>query len=90
MKKILTYENGLVALMALVFGCLFFDRLALNFLIPYVAKDLSLSDTQIGLLAGALSLAWAFSSYFSTAWAEANAKKKTVFLVAVGVFLCVR
>lgn len=89
MKKILTYENGLVALMALVFGCLFFDRLALNFLIPYVAKDLSLNDTQIGLLAGALSLAWAFSSYFSTAWAEANAKKKTVFLVAVGVFsLC--
>lgn len=88
-KGLFTYENGIVALMALTFGCLFFDRLALNFLIPYVAKDLQLSDTQIGLLAGALSLAWAFSSYFSTAWAETNNKKKIVFITAVITFsLC--
>ena len=88
-KGFFTYENGLVALMALVFGCLFFDRLALNFLIPYVAKDLDLSDTQIGLLAGALSLAWAFSSYFSTAWAESKNRKKLVFISAVIIFsLC--
>lgn len=89
MKKIFSYENGLVALMSLVFGWLFFDRLALNFLIPFVVKDISLSDTQIGLLAGVLSLAWAFSSYFSTAWAETNNKKKLVFVAAVVVFsLC--
>lgn len=88
-NKLFNYENGIVALMALTFGCLFFDRLALNFLIPYVAKDLNLSDTQIGLLAGALSLAWALSSYFTTAWAEANNKKKLVFLAAVITFsLC--
>lgn len=85
-KNFFNYENGIVALMALTFGCLFFDRLALNFLIPYVAKDLQLSDTQIGLLAGALSLAWAFSSYFSTAWAEAKNRKKLVFIVGVIVF----
>jgi MFS family permease len=85
-KGLLTYENGIVLLMALTFGCLFFDRLALNFLMPYVAKDLNLNNTQIGLLAGALSLAWAFSSFFSTAWAEANNKKKAVFVVAVFVF----
>jgi MFS family permease len=81
-----TYENGIVLLMALTFGCLFFDRLALNFLMPYVAKDLQLNNTQIGLLAGGLSLAWAFSSFFSTAWAETNNKKKAVFLIAVFVF----
>lgn len=85
-KTLFNYENGIVVLMALTFGCLFFDRLALNFLMPYVAKDLSLSNTQIGLLAGALSLAWAFSSFFSTAWAETNNKKKIVFIVAVFVF----
>jgi MFS family permease len=85
-KGLFTYENGIVLLMALTFGCLFFDRLALNFLMPFVSKDLNLSNTQIGLLAGALSLAWAFSSFISTAWAETNNKKKMVFVIAVFVF----
>ncbi len=85
-KGIFSYENGIVLLMALTFGCLFFDRLALNFLMPYVAKDLQLNNTQIGLLAGGLSLAWAFSSFFSTAWAETNNKKKLVFIIAVFTF----
>ncbi len=85
-NKLFSYENGIVLLMALTFGCLFFDRLALNFLMPYVSKDLNLSNTQIGLLAGALSLAWAFSSFFTTAWAETNNKKKIVFIIAVFVF----
>ena len=86
MKKIFTYENGIVTLMALTFGCLFFDRLALNFLMPYVSKDLQLNNTQIGLLAGGLSLAWALSSFFTTSWAEARNKKKIVFVIAVVVF----
>ena len=76
MKKIFTYENGIVTLMALVFGCLFFDRLALNYLIPYVAKDLALNNTQIGLLAAGLSLAWAASSYYTTAWSDSRNKNK--------------
>lgn len=85
-KGIFTYENRIVLLMALTFGCLFFDRLALNFLMPFVSKDLNLNNTQIGILAGVLSLAWAFSSFFTTAWAETNNKKKVVFIVAVFVF----
>lgn len=88
-ERLFTYENGLVALMALVFGCLFFDRLALNFLMPFVSKDLNLSDTQIGLLAAGLSLAWAVSGYFVTAWAETNNLKKSVYVVSVVLFsLC--
>jgi MFS family permease len=85
-KGLFNYENRLVLIMALTFGCLFFDRLALNFLMPFVSKELNLSNTQIGILAGALSLAWAFSSFFTTAWAEINNKKKVVFIVAVFVF----
>jgi MFS family permease len=50
---------------------------------------LQLNNTHLGLLAGALSLAWAFSSFFSTAWAETHNKKKLVFIVAVFTFsLC--
>ncbi|MEA5460999.1 MFS transporter [Arcicella sp. LKC2W] len=85
-KGFFSYENGIVLLMALTFGCLFFDRLALNFLMPFVAKDLNLNNTQVGLLAGGLSLTWAFSSFFSTAWAETNNKKKLVFIIAVFTF----
>ena len=85
-SKLLSYENGIVALMAFTFGCLFFDRLALNFIVPFVAKDLHLSNTQIGLLAAGLSLTWAFSSYFTTAWSEANNKNKLTFVGAVFLF----
>ena len=86
MKKIFTYENGIVSLMSLTFGVLFFDRLALNYLVPYVAKDLSLNNLQIGLLAAGLSLAWAFSSYFTTAWSETRNKNKITFIVAIFIF----
>ena len=86
MKKIFSSENEIVTFMALVFGALFFDRLALNYLVPYVAKDLSLNNTQIGLLAAGLSLAWAFSSYFTTAWSEAKNRNKMIFVLAVVLF----
>ena len=86
MKKLFTYENGVVALMAFTFGALFFDRLALNFLIPFVTEDLLLNNTQIGLLAGGLSLAWAFSSYFTTAWADSRNRNKLTFIAAVFIF----
>jgi MFS family permease len=86
MKKIFSYENGLVGLMALTFGVLFFDRLALNYLVPYVSKDLDLNNLQIGLLAAGLSLTWAFSSYFTTAWSESRNKNKITFIVAIIIF----
>ncbi|MFI1744160.1 MULTISPECIES: MFS transporter [Thalassobellus] len=86
MKKLFTYENGIVTLMSLVFGCLFFDRLALNYLIPYVAKDLALNNTQIGLLAAGLSLAWAASSYYTTAWSDSRNKNKATFIIAIFIF----
>lgn len=86
MKKFFSYENGIVSLMALTFGVLFFDRLALNYLVPYVAKDLQLNNTQIGLLAAGLSLAWAFSSYFTTAWSESRNKNKITFILAIIIF----
>ena len=85
-KGLFTYENGIVALMAFTFGALFFDRLALNYLVPYVAKDLSLNNTQIGLLAAGLSLAWALSSYYTTAWSEANNRNKFTFILAIAIF----
>ncbi len=85
-KGIFTYENGIVTLMALTFGALFFDRLAIVHLGSYVAEGLSLNNTQLGILASGLALAWAFSSYFTTVWSEKHNRNKVVFLLAVILF----
>ncbi|MDB5685201.1 MAG: major facilitator superfamily protein [Sphingomonas bacterium] len=57
------YQTVLVALLSLNFGIVFFDRNALNFLMPFVQPDLQLNNVQIGMLAGALSLTWAVAAF---------------------------
>ena len=57
------YQVLLVALLSLNFGIVFFDRNALNFLMPFTQPDLRLSNTQVGILAGALSLTWALAAF---------------------------
>lgn len=89
MKNLFTYENKLLVLMSVTFGFVFFDRMAVAFLSPFIVKDLGINNTQIGLLLSGLSVTWALSGYFLTAWAEANDKKKIVFVVSVILFsLC--
>ncbi len=85
-KRFFTYENGVVSLMALTFGALFFDRLAPVYLAPYLKQDLLLNNTQLGILAGGLALAWALSSYFITAWSENRNRNKLTFIAAVVIF----
>src|SRR5215471_3800410 len=62
-KKIFSYENKLLFLLTFTFGFVLFDRMALNFLVPFFDKELGLNNTQIGLLASLLALGWAISGY---------------------------
>ena len=78
------YQVMLVLLLSLNFGVLFFDRNALNFLMPYVQPDLKLSFSQVGLLSSALSFTWALSGLFIGAWSDRAGKKK-VFIVIAGL-----
>ena len=57
------YQIVLVTLLSLNFGIVFFDRNALNFLMPFVQPDLGINNTQIGMLAGALSFTWALAAF---------------------------
>ena len=66
--KSASYQITMVLLLSINFGVLFFDRQALNFLMPFVKPDLKLSDTQQGMLSSALSLTWALSGIFIGAW----------------------
>lgn len=42
-------------------GFVFFDRLAINYLVPFIQKDFALTNTQIGLIGSALAITWAIS-----------------------------
>lgn len=81
-----SYENRLLFVLSLSFGFVFFDRNAMSFLAPFVATDLSLSNTQIGLLVSALSLTWALSGYLLGARSDRSGRRKPYLLVAVIVF----
>ena len=78
------YQSLLVALLSLNFGILFFDRNALNFLMPFVKPDLGLTNTQVGLTASALSLSWAIAALVVGTAADRSGKRKA-FLIACTV-----
>lgn len=84
-----TPENRAVVLLSLAFGFVFFDRNALNFLTPFFAPEMGLSNTQIGLLSSGLSLTWAVSGFLLGLWADASGRRKQALVAAVLVFsLC--
>ncbi|WP_249673924.1 MFS transporter [Pseudomonas abieticivorans] len=80
------YENRLLFVLSLSFGFVFFDRNAMSFLAPFVAQDLALSNTQIGLLVSALSLTWALSGYVLGAQSDRSGRRKPYLLAAVMIF----
>ena len=83
------YQVLLVTLLSLNFGILFFDRNALNFVMPFVKPDLGLTNTQVGLTASALSFAWAIAALFVGAAADRSGRRKTYLVAATVAFsLC--
>src|SRR3954447_24284233 len=83
------YQVLLVGLLSLNFGILFFDRNALNFLMPFVQPDLGLSNSQVGMLASALSLTWAISAFVVGRFSDRTGKRKSIIVAATLAFsLC--
>lgn len=83
------YQMLLVLLLSLNFGIVFFDRQALNVLMPFVQPDLQLSNTQIGLLAGGLSFSWAIAAFFVGRLSDTLGKRKILLVIAtIGFSLC--
>ena len=88
-KRSAGYQVMLVGLLSLNFGILFFDRNALNFLMPYVQPDLRLSNLEVGLLASALSLTWAVSGFLVGRFSDRTGQRRTIIIVATIAFcLC--
>ncbi|WP_076858311.1 MFS transporter [Bradyrhizobium mercantei] len=85
-SRIFSYENSVMVLLGLAFGFVFFDRLALNFLAPFVVPELQLSNTQLGALAAALGLTWAISGYVVGALSDYLGNRKSLLVAAILVF----
>lgn len=83
------YQVWVTALLSLNFGILFFDRNALNFLMPFVQPDLQLSNTQVGMFSSALSLTWALSGLLVGRISDKLGSRKPVVVIATIAFcLC--
>jgi len=80
------YQALLVTLLCLNFGILFFDRNALNFLMPFVQPELGLSYTQVGMLGSALSLTWAIAAIFVGWLSDKLARRKIIIIVSTVIF----
>jgi predicted MFS family arabinose efflux permease len=85
-SRVFSYETGVLFLLCLTFGFVFFDRNAAGYLIPFIAPELKLNNTQIGLLGSALSITWALSAYFFGAWSDRLGIRKPFLLVSVFSF----
>ena len=60
-----SYENVLLCVLFLTFGFVFFDRLALSFLFPFMEQELQLSNSHLGMLSSVLALAWRYPARWS-------------------------
>ena len=80
------YETRLIWVLGITFGFVFLDRNAASFLMPFIAADLQLNNSQIGLIASALSLSWALAAFFGGAFSDRSTHRKTLLLIAVVAF----
>ncbi len=85
-RKVFSYENGLLLILGLAFGLVFFDRQAASILAPFIKTDLGLTNTQIGLLTSVLALSWALSAYVISRWSDAVGRRKPFLIAFVIVF----
>ena len=84
--RCLTYENGVLLLLAFTFGVAFFDRNSINFLNPYIIKDLGLSNFQVGMIGSGMAAAWALAAYLIAAWSDRSGVRKPFLLTTVAIF----
>lgn len=74
------HELVVLLILALVNGVVALDRLAVNFLSPYIIADFGLTNTQLGLLSSALSGAISVSGLLFAALADRTGKQKTILV----------
>jgi MFS family permease len=83
---VFNYENALLLILGVSFGFAFFDRNAASVLTPYIARDLRLSNLQIGLINSALAVMWALGAYTIARWSDSQGARKPFLLAFLVIF----
>ena len=55
------YENRVLIILFFAFGFVFFDRLAISFLFPFMQNEMNLTNSDLGVLSAVLALTWSIS-----------------------------
>ena len=83
------YETRLIWVLTITFGFVFFDRNAASFLMPFIANDLHFNNSQVGLVASALSFTWAVAAFLGGAYSDRTGNRRNFLLITVVAFsLC--
>jgi MFS family permease len=83
------YETRLIWVLTITFGFVFLDRNAASFLMPFIANDLHFNNSQVGLVASALSFTWAVAAFLGGAYSDRTGNRKNLLLITVVAFsLC--
>jgi MFS family permease len=83
------YETRLIWVLTITFGFVFLDRNAASFLMPFIANDLHFNNSQVGLVASALSFTWAVAAFLGGAYSDRTGNRKSFLLITVVAFsLC--
>jgi predicted MFS family arabinose efflux permease len=80
------YQWVLIGILSIHFGVVFFDRNAFSFLTPYIQPELKLSLTQIGLIGGAFSAAWALTGLAMGSISDRIGRRKAILVISTLVF----
>ncbi|WP_409304781.1 MFS transporter [Peribacillus sp. SCS-155] len=85
-KSFFRYENGIVLMMFFTFGFVFMERLSIVFLFPFIAPDMGLSNTDLGLIVSVLAITWALSGWIFSSISDLIGSKRKVLLPATLLF----
>ena len=85
-KKFWNYENKLVTIFFFSIGFVFFDRLAINYLIALIQQDFAITNTQIGMIGSALAITWAISGPLRGFLSDKVKNKKLVLALFILAF----
>jgi MFS family permease len=80
----ITYERQAITLLFLGFGLVGMDRFMVMPLFPSMMKDLGLTYQDLGLITGALSVAWGVSALFTGNLSDRIGRRKVLVAALVG------